>query len=100
MDVPVLIVSSILALYGHLRALSSGYTDEAALARAVVIFLASVVVLRLLGGLVRAWRRHRGVRVDPRIGIERPSGSPLDAYLPRREYLRDKPSSDRRNRAA
>jgi len=94
---PVVIVSVVFALYGDLRALAIGYTDEAALARAAVIFVASLVVLRLLGSLFRTWRlRRRSAGIDQ--SVVAPASSEPPAYPPRREYLRD--GAGRKDRAA
>ena len=90
------ILSAVLALFAHLRALSDGYTDEAALGRAVTAFALAFVALQLVGVAWRAIRARRGVVIET--PARERSATALPSYPPRRSYPSDRDTD--RNRAA
>jgi hypothetical protein len=97
--VPVLILSSVCALFAHLRALADGYTDAAALGRAATVFVAAFVGLRLVG---LAWRALRARRHRSSPGLVAPDVTrPVPVYPPRRIDLpEDLAARSDRHRAA
>src|SRR5438105_14271153 len=99
--VSTVILSAVLALAANLRALSDGYTDEAAFGRAITIFatvFVSVHLVRLAWRALRSWRRAAAEAVPVETGAD--VSAPLaPAYPPRRLFLGDEHSGDR-NRAA
>ena len=98
---PVVIFAAVLALFGHMRALADGYTDEAAFARAITVFAIVFVVLQALVLGWRTWRTRRralsGAPREPAPEVARP----VAAHPPRREHTRsERDAGGDRHRAA